>query len=147
MVGPRSGTSSQYPTLLWRHSQKNKTQKPQKTFFVADSKTCQVFLGFKQHSSAIGWAAMWLVSQLKYPRFFPDLQVRYIHPATNVSVSIYLGTTINKHQIMPQKANHIRIETSELTIRFSGQMPWRIREKKKEKRPDWIVHFNNDGPG
>jgi len=25
-----------------------------------------------------------------------------------VSVSVYLGTTINKHQIMPQKTNHIR---------------------------------------
>jgi len=25
-----------------------------------------------------------------------------------LSVSVYLGTTINKHQIMPQKTNHIR---------------------------------------
>jgi len=26
----------------------------------------------------------------------------------SVSVSVYLGTTINKHQIMQQKTNHIR---------------------------------------
>jgi len=26
----------------------------------------------------------------------------------NLSVSVYLGTSIDKHQIMPQKAKHIR---------------------------------------
>jgi len=30
------------------------------------------------------------------------------NPVLVVSVSVYLGTTMNKHQIMPQKTNHIR---------------------------------------
>jgi len=56
-----------------------------KFFIIADSKTCQVFWGFEQLSSAIDWGAMWLVNQLKYPSFFPDFQIRYIHrPAANV---------------------------------------------------------------
>jgi len=58
---------------LWCHSQQN-----QNIFFIADSKTCRVFWGFEQLSRTIGWGAMQLVSQPKYPCFFLDFQVWYI---------------------------------------------------------------------
>jgi len=37
---------------------KNPKHKIKKKFFIADSKTCKVFWGFKQLSSAIGRGAM-----------------------------------------------------------------------------------------
>ena len=55
---------------LWRQSQKTRNPKP-KNFFHCRLKTYQVFWGFEQRSSAIDWGAMRLVSQLKYPKFFP----------------------------------------------------------------------------
>jgi len=48
--------------------------------------------------------------------------------AVSISISLF-GKTVNKHQIMPQKTNHIRTafifvpRTSETTIRFCSQMP------------------------
>jgi len=41
------------------------------------------------------------------------------------AVSVYLGATINKHQIMPQKTSRIYFvpRTSEITLQFSSQMP------------------------
>jgi len=58
-------------------------------FFIVDLKTCQVFWGFEHFSSAIGWGAMRLVSQPKYPWFFPDFQVQYIRrPAANVLIKM-----------------------------------------------------------
>jgi len=69
---------------LWRQSQKTRNPKP-KNFFHCRLKTYQVFWGFEQRSSAIDWGAMRLVSQLKYPKFFPDFQAQYINtPAVNV---------------------------------------------------------------
>jgi len=57
---------------------KRQRPKTKKKIFIADSKTCRVFWGFNQLSSAIGWGTMRLVGQLKYHWFCPDFQVRYI---------------------------------------------------------------------
>jgi len=73
--------------------------------------------------------------------------------ANTVSVSVYLGTTINKQQIMPQKTDHIRTAF----ILFPGHLkqpygflvrcPDKQQGQKKKKREasiDLIVHFNKD---
>ena len=69
------------------------------------------------------------------------------------SVSVYLGTTINKQQIMPQKTNRIRTAF----VLFSGHLKQLYgflvrcpdkqqgqKEKKREASLDLIVHFNKD---
>jgi len=77
VVGPSSGISSQKPSLLVSPLKKNKNPKP-KFFLIADSKTCLVFWGFEQLSSAIGWGATWLISQTKYLWHFCDFQIWFI---------------------------------------------------------------------
>jgi len=73
------------PTLLMMSLTKHLKPKTRNNFFIADSKTCQVFWGFVQFSSTISWGAMRLGSQPKYPWFFPDFQVQYIRrPAAKV---------------------------------------------------------------
>jgi len=46
-------------------NQKMETQNQKIFFFIADSKTCQVFLGFEQLSSAIGQEVMPLLRHVK----------------------------------------------------------------------------------
>jgi len=71
-VGPGlvpAAKNGQKPTLVMTSlTKKNKTKH---FFFIVDSKTCWVFWGFEQLSSAIGWEAMRLLSQPKYPGFSP----------------------------------------------------------------------------
>jgi len=70
--GPRSGTSSQkWPKTYLSYDVTHKKNKTKHFFFIVDSKTCWVFWGFEQLSSAIGWEAMRLLSQPKYPGFSP----------------------------------------------------------------------------
>jgi len=60
-------------------NQKMETQNQKIFFFIADSKTCQVFLGFEQLSSAIGQEVMPLLRHVKTAWFQADFKVRYIH--------------------------------------------------------------------
>jgi len=55
---------------LWYHSPKSKTQNP-KSFFIADSNTCQVFWGFEQLFSAISRGAMDLQRHMQTALFRP----------------------------------------------------------------------------
>jgi len=79
VVGPAAKND-----LLYLNVAPKKQNPLPKIFFIAGWKTCRVFWGFEQLSSAMGWGAMRLVSQPKYPWLFPDFQVQYIHrPAVN----------------------------------------------------------------
>jgi len=42
-------------------SHKKTNPKTNTFFFISDSKTCRVFWGFEQLSSAVAWGVMWLV--------------------------------------------------------------------------------------
>jgi len=54
-VGPSPGTSSQkWPKNYLTYDVTHKKTKTPNFFFIADSKTCRVFWGFEQLSSAIG---------------------------------------------------------------------------------------------
>ena len=52
------------------------------------------------HEFAIKYHYYYII--IAYDKFERDCSLTY------VTVSVYLGTTINKQQIMPQKTNHIR---------------------------------------
>jgi len=84
---------------LWCHSQKN--PKPKKIFHCWLEDLCRVFWGFEQLSGTIGWGAMRLVSQLKYPCFFLNFLVQYIcRPAANVLRYLHLPCFLDSHNIM-----------------------------------------------
>jgi len=69
-----------------------------------------VALSKSVHKGCVPYQALTLV---------PGIQSQSIRPfpvpcqvdGSKVSVSVYLGTTINKHRILQQKTNHIRTET------------------------------------
>jgi len=66
------------------------TKSPKTIFFPLRTQRLTKSWGFEQLSCAIGWGAMRLESQPKYPWFFSDFQGRYIcRPVANVLRAVF----------------------------------------------------------